>query len=313
MEYLTLKNSDLRVSRICIGGDPMGGHGWGKTNDEELTGAVLAAIDSGINYFDTADIYGIGKAEELLGTSLQGKRSKVVIASKFGVRQKKDKSSCYYDNSPQWIRTAVEGSLRRLKTDYIDIYQLHWRDGRTPIADIVEELDRLREKGYIRYYGLSNITQDDLDELLPFKGNFVSFQNQYSLVWRESEKDIIEIADKMDLSPLTWGSLGQGILTGKYDRNVKFDENDRRSRLTYPNFHGRRLQKSIDIVDQMRLIGEKYGKEPAAIAIRFILDYLKDSVVLTGVKTKQQVFSNSNASGWKLAQQDIRLLLDVSK
>lgn len=312
MEYIMLKNSDLRVSRICIGGDPMGGHGWGKTNDADLMEAIATGLEQGINYFDTADIYGIGKAEELLGASLQGRRDKVVIASKFGVRQKPDKSACYYDNSPEWIRKAIEGSLRRLKTDYIDIYQLHWRDGKTPIADIVEELDRLKEKGYIRYYGLSNISQNDLAELLPFKGQFVSFQDQYSLAWRENEKDMIAIAEKMNLTPLTWGSLGQGILTGKYGRNVKFDESDRRSRPTYPNFHGEKLQKNIDIVDQMRVIGSQYGKEPAAVAIRFILDYLTDSAVLVGVKTKQQVLSNCKASGWKLSPEHVRLLLDVS-
>lgn len=313
MEYITLKNSALRVSRICIGGDPMGGHGWGKTNDKDLREAIAMGLDLGINYFDTADIYGIGKAEELLGTALQGRRGKVVIASKFGVRQKVDKSACYYDNSPKWIRKAIEGSLRRLKTDYIDVYQLHWRDGKTPIADIVEELDRLKQIGYIRYYGLSNISQDDLEELFPFKDRFVSFQDQYSLAWRENEKDIKTIAEKMNWTPLTWGSLGQGILTGKYGRDVKFEQSDRRSRLTYPNFHGEKLQKNIDIVDQMRIIGMQYGQEPAAIAIRFILDYLTDSAVLVGVKTKQQVISNCKASGWKLSPKDIQLLLDISK
>jgi aryl-alcohol dehydrogenase-like predicted oxidoreductase len=313
MEYIYLKNSDLMVSRICIGGDPMGGHAWGKTNDNDLLDAIAEGIEQGINFFDTADIYGIGKAETLLGTALKGKRDKVVIASKFGVRQRADKSSCYYDNSPNWIRQAVEGSLKRLNTDYIDIYQLHWRDGITPIGDVIEELDRLKEKGLIRYFGLSNISKDDFEELLPYKGKFITFQNQYSLAFRNNEKDILLLAKELELTPLTWGSLGQGILTGKYGRDVKFDESDRRSRSTYPNFHGDKLQKNIDIVDQMKLIGCKYKKQPAAVAIRFILDYFQESAVLVGVKNKQQVLSNCKACGWKLTQEDIQCLLDISR
>ena len=150
MEYLTIKNTDLRVSRLCIGGDPMGGHAWGTVNDKDLLDAIDAAIENGINFFDTADIYGLGHAEELLGKALTGRREKVVIATKFGVRFKNDGSGCYYDNSPKWIREAVYGSLKRLGTNYIDIYQLHWRDGITPIADVIEELEKLKKEGLIR-------------------------------------------------------------------------------------------------------------------------------------------------------------------
>lgn len=313
MDHQYLKNSDLKVSRLCIGGDPMGGHAWGDTDDKELKEAVNTAVDSGINFFDTADIYGIGHAETLLGQALGAKKNDVVIASKFGVRKDEIRGICYYDNSPEWIEQAVVGSLKRLGRDYIDVYQLHWRDGKTPVSDVVETLRKLKQKGYIRYFGLSNVTLDDLEELKPYKGEFVSFQDQYSLAWRDGEEAIIKLSEDMALTPMTWGSLGQGILSGKYGVDTKFDSNDRRSRSTYPNFHGDKLLKNLKIVDKMREIDQIYNKGLPAIAIRFILDYLKDSVVIVGVKRPQQVTGNCEAAGWHLSEQHIKELEVISK
>lgn len=313
MDHIVLKNSELRVSRICIGGDPMGMHAWGRTDETELTEAVWSGLDRGINFFDTADVYGLGKAEELLGKAIKGKRDKAIIASKFGVRRTEDNTRTFFDNSPLWIRQAIEGSLRRLQTDYIDIYQIHDLDGVTPIEDVVETLDKLKEEGKIRYYGLSNISSKDIPALLPFKEKFICFQDQYSLACRDHEKDIREISGTLDVNPLTWGSLGQGILTGKYERDVRFPEDDRRSRATYPNFHGKKLQRNLDIVDCMREVGSNYGKQPTAVAIRYILDYLPDSVAIVGVKRKEQVLSNCEACDWKLEEHDLERLDKISE
>ena len=163
MEYITLKNSDLTVSRICMGGCPMGQYGWGEVQEKELLDAVSAALDIGINFFDTADTYGLGTSERTLAKALGTKRKNAVIADKFGVRV--ENGHTFYDNSPEWIRKALEGSLKRLGTDYIDLYQIHYRDGKTPIGEVVEELERLKRKGYIRHYGLSNIHREDLNTL----------------------------------------------------------------------------------------------------------------------------------------------------
>lgn len=313
MDHIVLKNSELKVSRICIGGDPMGMHAWGRTDETELTEAVWSGLDRGINFFDTADVYGLGKAEELLGKAIKGKRDKAIIASKFGVRRTEDNTRTFFDNSPLWIRQAIEGSLRRLQTDYIDIYQIHDLDGVTPIEDVVETLDKLKEEGKIGYYGLSNISAKDIPALLPFKEKFICFQDQYSLACRDHEKDIREISGTLDVNPLTWGSLGQGILTGKYGRDVRFPEDDRRSRATYPNFHGKKLQRNLDIVDCMREVGSNYGKQPTAVAIRYILDYLPDSVAIVGVKRKEQVLSNCEACDWKLEEHDLERLDKISE
>ena len=145
MEYTMLRNSDLKVSRLCMGGCPMGGYGWGDTQENELIEAVHTAVDQGVNFFDTADTYGLGQSEKTLGKALGSHRKDVVIASKFGVRIENGKT--FYDNSSSWIKEAVEGSLRRLGTDYIDLYQIHYRDGKTPIRRCSESSLRLRHPG----------------------------------------------------------------------------------------------------------------------------------------------------------------------
>lgn len=311
MEYITLKNTDLRVSRLCMGGCPMGGHGWGIVEASELEAAVNAALDSGLNFFDTADTYGLGQSERTLGKALGNRRSSAVIATKFGVRV--ENGHTFYDNSPDWIVTACENSLRRLGTDYIDLYQIHYRDGKTPLDEVVDTLDGLRRQGKIRYFGLSNLDSGDVPELERFRGQFASIQNQYSLACREHEGDLLSLSAEIGLTPMTWGSLGQGILTGKYDKNVTFSSNDRRSREVYTNFHGEKLLKNLEIVEAMRPIAALRGKPLSALAVRFILDHLPDSVVLCGAKRPAQVLDNAQALGWHLTPEEERLLDEISR
>lgn len=310
MEYTVLKNSDLKVSRICMGGCPMGGYGWGEVQETELIGAVHAALDQGINFFDTADTYGLGQSEITLGKALGSHRKEVIIASKFGVRVGNGKT--IYDNSPVWIREALQASLKRLGTDYIDLYQIHYRDHVTPITEVVATLEDLKKQGYIRYYGLSNIHQSDIQELLPYVGKFVSFQDEYSLACRKNEVDMKELSEQMSMTPLTWGSLGQGILTGKYDKNTVFDSNDRRSRDIYVNFHGEKLLKNLEIVEELKKIANKRQKSISAVAIRFILDYLPEAVVLCGAKRSSQIVQNTKGVGWHLNPEEINILDEVS-
>ena len=311
MEYITLKNSDLKVSRLCVGGCPMGGHGWGIVQETELIDAVHAALDMGVNFFDNADTYGLGQSERTLGKALGSRRSEAVIATKFGVRV--GKQGTVYDNSPEWIREACENSLQRLGTDCIDLYQMHYRDGHTSIGTVLEVLEQLRQEGKIRYFGLSNLTQADFAELSRYKGKFVTLQNEYSLARRDHEADMLRFSQELDLTPLTWGSLGQGILTGKYDRTATFGSDDRRSREIYVNFHGEKLLKNLEIVEHMRPIAAAHGKSVSAVAIRFILDHLKDSVVICGVKRPAQLYGNAESLGWHLSPEELDLLERISR
>ena len=311
MEYITLKNSDLKVSRLCMGGCPMGGYGWGDVQEQELIDAIHCAVDNGINFFDTADTYGLGQSEKTLAKGLGSKRKDVIIESKFGVRF--GKGGTTYDNSPAYIQECLEGTLQRLGTDYIDVYVVHYRDGKTPIEDVVGKLEDLQKEGKLRYFGLSNIHKDGLDELLPYKGKFVCCQDEYSLACRKFEGDLLNVQEQIGVTPLTWGSLGQGILTGKYDRTCTFEQNDRRSRDIYVNFHGEKLMKNLDIVDAMRPIADAHHVSVAAVAIRFIMDYLKDSVVLVGAKRPSQILGNLESIGWSLTEEELNILNNISK
>lgn len=311
MEYITLKNSDLQVSRLCMGGCPMGGYGWGQVDERELIAAVRAALDRGVNFFDTADTYGLGWSERTLGKALGARRPEAVIATKFGVRIENGKT--FYDNSPQWIRRACEESLKRLDTEYIDLYQVHYRDKETPMAAVVETLEQLRAEGKIRYFGLSNQYRGDLQELLPWKGTFSSFQNQYSLACRDYETDILELSGKLDMTPMTWGSLGQGILTGKYDENVRFGSDDRRSRKVYVNFYGEKLKKNLTIVERLRQVAQSHGVPVSAAAVRFILDHIPGSVVLCGAKRPEQILETMETLTFSLEPEALRRLEEVSR
>ena len=313
MQYIKLKNSDLQVSRFCMGGCPMGGYGWGNVQEQELIDAVHIALDEGVNFFDTAETYGLGQSEITLGKALGNRRKDVVISDKFGVRAMAGQPTCY-DNSRDYVIEACEGSLKRLGTDYIDLYTIHYRDGKTPLAEVVDTLEYLQKQGKIRYFALSNVGEADEKELAELKGKFVSFQDEYSLACRKNEKTMIELSQKYDLTPLTWGSLGQGILTGKYNlENTNFGPDDRRSRDIYVNFHGEKLKKNLEIVDVMRGIAEAHHTSVSSVAIRFILDYINDSVVLAGVKRPEQLLSNTKAFNWSLTQEELKRLDEVSR
>ena len=313
MQKITIKKTDLAVSPLCMGGCPLGGYGWGDVQKADLVNAVRAAVDNGINFFDTADTYGLGESERTLAEALGSEKNKVIITTKFGVRVENGKTT--YDNSREYIFKAVEGSLKRLNRDYIDLYQVHYRDGVTPLSDVAESLEILREQGKIRYFGLSNIHEKDAEELrASWNDNpFVSFQDEYSLACRKNEKEMFSFRDEYGMTPFTWGSLGQGILSGKYDKNCKFEANDRRSRDIYVNFHGEKLLKNLEIVEVLKVIAAESEKSVSSVAIRWILDFLKDSVVIVGAKSPNQIFQNVEALTFSLTEEQIDRLDKISK
>jgi aryl-alcohol dehydrogenase-like predicted oxidoreductase len=287
----------------------MGGHGWGTDIVEaDLLDSVRTALDIGVNFFDTADVYGLGKSEELLGKALFGNRQNAVIATKFGVRYENGKSM--YDNSPDWITYSLEGSLKRLGTEYIDLYQIHYRDN-TPLDEVIRCLEKHKESGKIRYIGITNLKS--VDEIKGYEKYFVSTQNEYSLSNRSNEQLLRALYTDYLLSPLTWGSLGQGVLSGKYDKNTVFSEKDRRSRPIYVNFHGQKFEKNLRIVSELRNITEKYGVPIPAVAIRWILDNLQGSIVLVGIKHPNQIIENVKAFDWFLSRDELNLLDHLSR
>ena len=311
METITLQNTLLRVSRLCIGGCPAGEYGWGNVSRAEVEQAMRSAVEMGVNFFDTADTYGLGRSEETMGDTLRAYRDRVVLATKFGVRVEGGKT--IFDNSPAYIAKALAASLARLKTDCIDLYQVHYLDGVTPIPVMMEALIRHKEQGDIRAIGLSNITPEALPQLAPYREHIATFQNHFSLAHRDDEAAMRKIADTLAAAPLTWGSLGQGVLTGKYGADVQFDANDRRSRTVYDNFYGEKLQKNLRIVEAMRPVAKAHGVPLASVAVRWILDALPGSVVITGVKTPAQAQDNAQAITFTLGKAELAALSDVSR
>ena len=310
MERIALKGTQQSVSRLCIGGCPAGEYGWGNVSRTEVEHAMLHAVEMGVNFFDTADTYGLGRSEETLGETLKSCRDQVCIATKFGVRVENGKT--YFDNSPAFIDQALAGSLKRLQTDHIDLYQVHYLDDRTPIPVMMESLIRHKQQGDILAIGLSNIKAEHIPMLLPYREHLASFQNHFSLAHRVDEVSMHTIVAQLAIAPLTWGSLGQGILTGKYGEDVHFDNNDRRSRPIYDNFYGEQLQKNLRIVDVMRPIASAHGVPVASVAVRWILDQLPGSVVITGVKTPEQAQGNALALTFTLSAQERAALDKVS-
>lgn len=309
-EYVDFPVLDLKVSRIGFGCCPMGQHDWGSTDEHELIKAVHAALDHGITFFDTADVYGLGVSELVLGKALKGKRESAIIATKFGVRIENDRT--FFDNSRKWINRAVDESLSRLGTDYIDLYQLHYLDKKTPIDETLCVLQSLRNSGKIRAFGVTNIDLCDHGITQPVDG-LVSFSFEYSLANRAFEPVICANQEESGLCFLSWGSLGQGVLGGKYDRNITFSETDRRRREIYVNFHGEKLAHNLRIVDYMREILPQYKKKTLTqMAIRWILDQIPFSIALTGIKREEQLEDNFGALGWKIEKEHHSKLCELS-
>lgn len=311
MQYIRLKGIDLPVSRLCVGGCPAGEYGWGRVDHAQIESAIRRAYELGLTFFDTADTYGLGRSEQNMGEVLHPVRDRVVIATKFGVRVEGGKT--FYDNSPAYIDRALGESLKRLNTDYIDLYQVHYLDGRTPVDELMEALIRHRRSGKIRAIGLSNITPEQASAFAPYAQEIAAFQNHYSLAHRDEEAAMRQSAQLLCAAPLTWGSLGQGVLTGKYGADVHFDKDDRRSRAVYDNFYGDKLQKNLRIVEAMRPIAQAHGVPVAAVAVRWILDHLPGSVVIAGMKTPAQAQSNAIALGFALTQAELAALDGVSR
>ncbi len=311
MEYLNLGTSDLKVSRIGFGCCPMGGYGWGTVEEKDLKRSVDQALDGGVNFFDTADIYGLGVSEERLGNFLQKKRQHAVIATKFGVRQDSN-GKTFYDNSPEWLDKALDASLNRLNTDYIDLYQIHYWDDQISLEKIFEHLDRKCQEGKIRFYGVTNVDLSKLEIELPKK--LASFSFEYSLANREKESIVNEIIEKNRLSFFSWGSLGQGILSGKYDSSTSFGPEDRRGRSIYKNFHGDKFQENMNMLKKMELlISKSNSKSVSQLAIRWILDNIKSSVALIGIKEPQEIVDLVSTTNWKLTSEDLEYLDTISK
>lgn len=308
MEYKKLGLTDLKISRLGFGGCPIGGHGWGSVIDKNSIAAIRRAVELGINFFDTADIYGLGHSEEILSKGLGKDRKKVVIATKVGVRWDDKEKISHNDLSSKHITQAVENSLRRLRIDCIPLYQIHYPDPKTPISETMEILKKLQKQGKIKHIGCSNFSSKLINEAQKY-GRIESLQASYNVLDWALEKSLIPTCRKWEMSVIVYGPLAQGLLTGKYNLNTKFGKDDRRSRKEYKNFRGKRFKANLVVIDKLKEIALKYNKTPVQIAIRWILDNDLITNAILGVKTPEEIEENAGVLGWKLTLKDRDILI----
>lgn len=302
MEYRTLGNSGLQVSLVGIGCNNFGGR-----IDLEATRAVIdKAIDVGINFFDTADVYGgQGKSEELMGQVLEGRRDQVVIATKFAMKM--GDGPMMSGGSRRYIFQAVEASLRRLRTDYIDLYQMHSPDPKTPIEETMEALDDLVTAGKVRYIGHSNFSGWQTTEAHYISrarrtAPFISAQNEYSLINRKVEAELVPASKKFDVSILPYFPLASGLLTGKYKRG----EERPSGRLQSGPMADRMLtDANFERVEKLTDYAESRGHTILELAMSWLASKPEIGSVIAGATKPEQVEANANSVGWKLTAEEM--------
>ena len=309
METIQLGSSRQQITRLGMGGCPLGGYGWGVCSDDAARNAVRTALQRGVTFFDTADIYGLGHSEELLGEVLGAEKNRVCLASKFGVRRSPE-GKTWYDISPNYVREALENSLRRLKTDFISLYYIHWPDGKTRIEDSVAELDKMRQEGKIGAIGVSNFSAEEIRRACDV-AKIDAVQVQFSLLDQEKARRLFDVVQKNNLTLVTWGSLAQGLLTGKYDENSTFVEGDRRNR--YENFTGEKFKKNLKVVREIKTIAAGLNKTASETAIRWLLDTKPVGAVLFGAKNPAQVNDNLGSDGWALPPEGYQALSRLTR
>ncbi|MFO7170068.1 MAG: aldo/keto reductase [Chloroflexota bacterium] len=295
MELRPLGTSGVQTSVIGLGTWPMGGEWWGGTDDAEAIRTIHRAIDLGVTLIDTAEAYAHGHAEEVVGRAIAGRRHEVVIADKVAADHLR----------PHEIRAAFEGSCRRLGTDYIDVYFIHWPNIDLPIADAIGELERLREAGYIRAIGVSNFTVDELDEASRY-GRVDVLQPPYNLFWRFCERAEVPYCRERSIGIMTYSSLAQGLLTGHLTSETVFPPGDQRP--TTVLFQPEHYARCLEAVAQLRPIAERYGKSVAQVALNWLVAQPGVSTALVGARTVREIEENAGAVGWTLAADDLALV-----
>jgi aryl-alcohol dehydrogenase-like predicted oxidoreductase len=304
----TAKLGDLEVSRIGLGAMGMS-HGYtgAGSDDAESIRTIHRAIDLGVTLIDTAEIYGPYTNEELVGQALKGRRDQVVLATKFGLVSHAGGGPWNVDSSPDNIRTAVEGSLKRLGTDHIDLYYQHRVDPKTPIEDTMGALAALVKEGKIRYVGLSEAWIDTIRRAHAVHP-VTALQSEYSL-WTRDQEEVFPVLRELGIGLVAYSPLGHGFLTGTLRTPAdveKLDDSDFRK--NNPRFTGENFQRNLRLADQVQTVADEVGATPAQVALAWLLTKGADIAPIPGTKRVSRVQENTAADGIKLSGEQIAIL-----
>jgi len=317
MKYASLEGLDIKLSCIGFGGEQLGGYRWGKTSEAEMVSAIRRAMDGGVTFLDTAPSYGLGHSEELLGKTLGTDRKNVIVATKVGLVWEEDATlkkptpnspiGTLVDNSPANINREIDMSLKRLNTDYIDLYQIHWPDPNTPIEDTLFAMEKLKEAGKIRCIGCCNFSLNLLKEALKY-AEIKTVQVPYNLIDRKVERDFLPFCHEQKIRVITYSPLARGLLSGKYGRDSRFGLDDHRSRSNDEYFCAKSLPQNLEVLERVKLVARKLNKTPVQIALRWVLENPCITTTIFGAKNIAQVKENIVASEFALSREDMKIL-----
>jgi len=306
MQTRQLGHTDLELTTIGLGTWAIGGpnwkYGWGPQDDDEAIGAILTALDKGINWIDTAAVYGLGHSEELIGKALKQTSRKPIIATKCS-RRWNDKGQIIPCLKAESIREECHASLKRLGIDTIDLYQIHWAEPEEDIEQAWEEMARLIEQGKVRYIGVSNANLEQIKRMQKIHP-LASLQPRYNMLHREVENEVLGYCAQNNIGVIAYSPMERGLLTGKFSQErlaaMPLEDHRRRS----PDFHEPQFSAALELVDNLRGIAERNGVSLAQLAISWVLRRSEVTAAIVGARRPDQIAETAPAADRTLAQKE---------
>jgi aryl-alcohol dehydrogenase-like predicted oxidoreductase len=320
METRKLGGSDIKVTVITFGAWAIGGWMWGGTDRKDAVEAVRASLDHGVTSIDTAPAYGQGLSEEICGQAIRGTdRTKIQLLTKYGLRWNTKKGEFFFKSrddrgkellmhklaSKESIMKECEDSLKRLGTDYIDLYQIHWPDGTTPVSETMEAMQRLMEQGKIKAAGVCNYSREQMNEAektVPLASN----QVPYSMVYRDIEKEVVPHALKNNIAIIAYSPLQRGLLTGKIKPGHRFNEGDTREGNTY--YSDENISKVNAFLDKLTPLARVKKATIAQLVIRWTIEQPGITIALVGARNAAQAVENARAADIKLSSEELSFI-----
>ncbi len=303
MEYITIPQTDMRITRVALGTWAIGGWMWGGTDEKESIKTIHAALDQGLNVVDTAPVYGFGRSEEIVGKALkQYKGQEHIHVSTKVALEWTDDEKVMRNSTPERLTRELDDSLRRLGVDYIDIYYIHWPDPLVPFEETARTMKKFLEQGKIRAIGVSNYSPEQMDAFRR-EAPIHMCQPPYNIFEREIENDIMPYCKSNNIALMTYGALCRGLLSGKMHRDRKFEGDDLRN--VDPKFQQPRFDQYLEAVDELKNLASEKNTDLLPMAVRWVLDQGSE-VALWGGRKPEQMEPLSRVFGWKLESDDLK-------